>query len=68
MWFNTNIKEEFDELASLCYDNNFQLCTHAIGDRGLFVLDTYQKYLKSQNDRRWRIEHAQMLTTNDIGD
>ena len=61
-------KEEFDELASLCYDNNFQLCTHAIGDRGnSFVLDTYQKYLKSQNDRRWRIEHAQMLTTNDIG-
>ena len=39
-------KEEFDELASLCYDNNFQLCTHAIGDRGnSFVLDTYQKYL-----------------------
>ena len=32
-----------------------------------FVLDTYQKYLKSQNDRRWRIEHAQILTTNDIG-
>ena len=60
-------KEEFDELASLCYNYNFQLCTHAIGDRGNnFVLDTYEKYLKTKNDRRWRIEHAQMLTTNDI--
>jgi len=60
-------KEEFDELAALCYNYNFQLCTHAIGDRGNeFVLDTYQKYLKTKNDRRWRIEHAQMLTTSDI--
>jgi len=60
-------KEEFDELAELCYNYNFQLCTHAIGDRGNeFVLDTYQKYLKSKNNRRWRVEHAQMLTTSDI--
>jgi len=60
-------KEEFDELASLCYNYNFQLCTHAIGDRGnQFVLDTYEKYLQSQNNKRWRIEHAQMLTTADI--
>ncbi len=60
-------KEEFDEIASLCYNNNFQLCTHAIGDRGnQFVLDTYQKYLKGKNNKRWRIEHAQMLTKNDI--
>ena len=60
-------KEEFDELAELCHNYNFQLCTHAIGDRGNeFVLDTYEKYLKTKNNRRWRIEHAQMLTTNDI--
>ncbi|MDC0145201.1 amidohydrolase [bacterium] len=60
-------KEEFDELASLCYNYNFQLCTHAIGDRGnKFVLDTYEKYLQTENNRRWRIEHAQMLTTDDI--
>lgn len=60
-------KEEFDQLASLCHNYNFQLCTHAIGDRGNeFVLDTYEKYLQSQNNRRWRIEHAQMLTTADI--
>ena len=60
-------KEEFDDLASLCHNYNFQLCTHAIGDRGnQFVLDTYEKYLQSKNNRRWRIEHAQMLTTSDI--
>ena len=60
-------KEEFTELARLCYDYNFQLCTHAIGDRGNeFVLDIYEKYLQSTNNRRWRIEHAQMLTQGDI--
>ena len=60
-------KKEFDELAELCHNYNFQLCTHAIGDRGNeFVLDTYQKYLQSKNNKRWRIEHAQMLTTDDI--
>ena len=60
-------KEEFDDLAALCYNYNFQLCTHAIGDRGnQFVLDTYEKYLQTQNNKRWRIEHAQMLTTKDI--
>ena len=60
-------KKEFEQLASLCHNYNFQLCTHAIGDRGnQFVLDIYEQYLKSKNNRRWRIEHAQMLTTSDI--
>ena len=29
-------------------------------------MDTYKKYLKATNGRRWRIENAQMLTTPDI--
>ena len=60
-------KGEFKTLAQKCYDYNFQLCTHAIGDRGnRLVLDTYSKILKEKNNKRWRIEHAQMLTSNDI--
>ena len=43
------------------------MCTHAIGDSGNRVLLTvYNKYLKGKNDRRWRIEHAQVINKNDF--
>lgn len=60
-------KEEFRELAILCYKYNFQLNTHAIGDRGnTYVLDHYASAVGKTNDRRWRIEHAQMVSDSDI--
>ena len=60
-------KEEFDALSMNCYNNNYQLNTHAIGDRGnSHVLDTYSKVLKTSNNRRWRIEHAQMVQDTDL--
>jgi len=60
-------KEEFRELAILCYKYNFQLNTHAIGDRGnTYVLDHYASAVGKNNDRRWRIEHAQMVSDSDI--
>ena len=60
-------KEEFENLATQCFNNNFQLNTHAIGDRGNdFVLNHYAKTLGANNHRRWRIEHAQMVTDNDV--
>jgi len=60
-------KEEFLNLATQCYNNNFQLNTHAIGDRGnSFVLNHYAKTLGQNNNRRWRIEHAQMVTDDDV--
>ena len=50
-----------------CYKYNFQLNTHAIGDRGNhFVLNAYGKVLKFNNNRRWRIEHAQMVSDSDL--
>ena len=59
-------KDEFEDLAHQCYKNNFQLCTHAIGDKGnQFVLDTYNKALGDKQSR-WRIEHAQMVHDDDI--
>ena len=30
-------KEDFRNLAQLCYKNNYQLNTHAIGDRGIHM-------------------------------
>jgi len=59
-------QDEFQDLALQCYENNFQLCTHAIGDKGnRFVLDTYNNTLKDETSR-WRIEHAQMIHSDDI--
>jgi len=46
-----------------------QVATHAIGDRGnRLVLDTYAKVLgaDAKGDHRWRIEHAQVLSPDDI--
>lgn len=60
-------REHFDSLAAQLYDKNFQLCTHAIGDSGnRVILDTYAKFLKPGNNRRWRIEHAQVVSPADF--
>lgn len=60
-------EKDFDILARKCHHFGFQLCTHAIGDKGnKMVLDTYQKYLRGKNDRRWRVEHAQMVRNEEI--
>jgi len=56
--------------AELAAKHGFQLCTHAIGDRGnREVLDLYEKVLRlhpGKVGRRWRIEHAQHLHPKDI--
>jgi predicted amidohydrolase YtcJ len=47
--------------------SDFQMNTHAIGDSAnAFVLKTYAKNLKSQTNRRWRIEHAQVVSPDDF--
>lgn len=57
----------FDSVARILYEKNFQMCTHAIGDSGnRTILNTYAKYLKDKNDRRWRIEHAQVVNKADF--
>lgn len=60
-------QEYYDKICQLAYDNNFIVATHAIGDGGnRLVLDTYGKFLKGKNDRRWRIEHAQIINADDF--
>lgn len=45
----------------------FQACTHAIGDSAnRMILNEYATVLKTKNDRRWRIEHAQVVNENDL--
>jgi len=43
------------------------VCTHAIGDSAnRVVLKDYAKILGGSNDKRWRIEHAQVVDQNDV--
>ncbi len=60
-------QEYYDKICQLALDNNFIVATHAIGDSAnRLVLNTYGKFLKGKNDRRWRIEHAQVINQNDF--
>jgi len=65
--FLLSSQQHFDSVAKVIYDLGFQMCTHAIGDSGnRTMLKIYAKYLKGKNDRRWRIEHAQVINKNDF--
>ena len=56
--------------AMQALQHGFQLCVHAIGDRGNnIVLGVYEDALKSSpksKDARFRVEHAQVLDQADI--
>ena len=57
----------FDSSAQILANTEFQMCTHAIGDSGnRMILTVYNKVLKGKNDKRWRIEHAQVINKNDF--
>lgn len=52
--------------AKRCYDVNFQLNVHCIGDASnRAVLKAMGSVLQGTNDRRWRIEHAQVVHPED---
>ena len=60
-------KSHYDSLAKVLAASDFQMCTHAIGDSAnREILNIYNKYLQGKNDRRWRIEHAQIINQNDF--
>ena len=47
--------------------SDYQMNTHAIGDSANFVmLKIYNKVLSNKQNRRWRIEHAQVVDTTDL--
>jgi predicted amidohydrolase YtcJ len=61
---------EIEATARLAIRNDYQLCVHAIGDRGnRETLDIFERTFKanpSRRDLRWRVEHAQHLSAEDI--
>ncbi len=65
--FLLSSQAHFDSIAAKLINTDFQMCTHAIGDSAnRTILNVYAKYLKGKNDKRWRIEHAQIVHPNDF--
>ncbi|WP_316850290.1 amidohydrolase [Pedobacter agri] len=65
--FLLSTQKHFEEVAEKIAAHHFQMCTHAIGDSANRVmLNIYNKVLKGKNDKRWRIEHAQVVNPNDF--
>ena len=60
--------KEYRALAKELAASKFQMNTHAIGDSAnRIILNIYGEALRGQKDRRWRIEHAQVITPADMG-
>jgi predicted amidohydrolase YtcJ len=61
-------QNHFDSVAQRLAQTDFQMCTHAIGDSAnRVILQLYNKVLGDKNDKRWRIEHAQVIDSTDFG-
>jgi predicted amidohydrolase YtcJ len=61
---------DIDATAKLAIQNGFQLCVHAIGDRAnRETLDIFERAFRAnpaKKDLRWRVEHAQHISAQDI--
>ena len=65
--FLLNAKEYYRQTALELYKHGFQMNTHAIGDSAnRHVLHVYNEILQKEDDRRWRIEHAQVVNQDDF--
>ena len=54
-------------IADEALENGFQVCTHAIGDSAnKVVLEIYKEHLSPENNKRWRIEHCQVVDSKDL--
>ncbi len=59
--------ETLNTAAERIANSEYQMNTHAIGDSANHaVLQTYNKVLAGQEDRRWRVEHAQIISPEDF--
>lgn len=55
------------EYCQLALENNYQVATHCIGDdANRQILKIYSSLLDEGNDKRWRIEHAQIIHPDDF--
>jgi hypothetical protein len=71
--FLLNAPSHYEEKMRMLAEKEFQVCTHCIGDSAnRLILSIYRKifsdsaYFKLSSDRRWRIEHAQVVDPSDL--
>ncbi|MEX0291283.1 MAG: amidohydrolase [Flavobacteriaceae bacterium] len=58
---------DIEALAERIAATDYQMNTHAIGDSAnVVVLRAYQKSLEGKADRRWKVEHAQVIAPSDF--
>ncbi|NNL09211.1 MAG: amidohydrolase [Croceitalea sp.] len=58
---------EIEQLAMRIAKSDYQMNTHAIGDSAnIAVLRAYQNALLGKEDRRWKVEHAQVISKSDF--
>ena len=61
-------EEELEAYCGKAHEHGFVVATHCIGDAASRrMLRIYGKFLEEDNDRRWRIEHAQVIHPDDFG-
>ena len=59
--------DEIEALAERIAASDYQMNTHAIGDSAnVVVLRAYKKALEGKEDRRWKVEHAQVISEQDF--
>ena len=59
--------QSLKNIAQRIAESEFQMNTHAIGDSAnAYLLNTYTEVLSGKSDRRWRMEHAQVISPADF--
>ena len=59
--------DSLKQIVARVSNSPYQLCVHAIGDAtNRITLQLFSQVLDKKNDRRWRIEHAQVVHPNDV--
>lgn len=65
--FQVTSTDYLRQICRMCYDAGYQVATHCIGDSAnRLMLNIYKDFLKTRNDLRWRIEHAQIVHPEDF--
>ena len=62
-------KSHLLDVCKTALESDFQVCTHAIGDKAIrIMLDVYEQVLRDnpKTDHRFRIEHSQIVNSADI--
>lgn len=64
--FLLSTRAHFEKKFAECLQHGFQVNSHCIGDSAnRLVIDLYTGLLANAPDPRWRIEHAQVVSTDD---